>query len=185
MELRPLAFEAQFLKDHLNAKIQIDKILSVFELEEMENHVKDLINSAQSNSLLQQEYLQLPDFGSDHELQLAKIANKYKSHDTNPLKLEIYTNVYNSEIQRLEILNTRLEKITKDIIIYQRQLEESERIKSIFHEWIIKLDQQIQKLTDRILDLRKLRNNLKKECQPLEIVSDDDDGYYTPVEDSE
>ena len=174
MELRPLAFEAQFLKDHLNAKIQIDKILSVFELEEMENHVKDLINSAQSNSLLQ-EFLQLPDFGSDHELQLAKIANKYKSHDTNTLKLEIYTNVYNSEKQRLEILNTRVQKITKDIIIYQHQLEESERIKSIFHEWIITLDQQIQKLTDRILDLRKLRNNLKKECQSLEVVSDDDD----------
>lgn len=185
-ELRPLTFEAQFLKNHLHSNIKISTAISTSKIEEMQVYVKDFLASIPNPSLKQQVFDQLPDFGSDHELELAKIASQYKSLDTSSLKYELYTNVYHAELQRLEIASSRLEKITSTIVIYQHKLKESSRIKNTYSEWLVNWNKEIQILTDVIFSLRKLRTELKRDYQSASSDdTDDDDGYHTPNEDVE
>lgn len=184
MELRPLTFEAQFLKSHLNSSIRIDTSISSSKIEDMQIYVKDFLSSIPNSSFQQEVCDHLPDFGSDHELALAKIANQYKSYDTNSLKYELYTKVYNAELQRLEIASSRVEKITSAIVMYQHKIKESVRIRRVFSEWLVNWTKEIQMLTDVIISLRKLRNEIKREVS-YKSDDSDDDGYHTPPEDCE
>ena len=180
-ELRPLTFEAKFLNEHLHSKLMIDNTVSGSKLEEISLYVKSFMASLPKTCFKQD--FDLPDFGSSHELELAKIANKYKSHDTSSLKFEIYTNIYNSELQRLEIASSQVNTLTRDIILYQHKIKEAEKIHTIYSNLLMELTKEIHNLTDWLSSLRKDRNNLKKDSQIIIMDNSDDDGYYTPDED--
>ena len=130
----------------------------------MQSVVKDFIKDLTDSSFLSMEsfHFDKEEENDNHDLELAKMTIKYKFHDTTPLKLEIYSNFHNSLVEKLDDLSLKVDQLLQRNLEYKIKIQESERIKQVYFDWIIKLNHQTQVLTDRIIELRSLRDDQKK-----------------------